>query len=90
MKTWQYHITVHTNQEILDQLEQPGGDIPPTIFCDDEGACYFDTGPNHLTQAIERLLNQSGKEGWELVHVAFRPQQMICFWKHEAAEPYDL
>jgi hypothetical protein len=55
--------------------------MPPMIFCDDEGACYFDAGPNPFTEAIELLLNPFGEEGWELVQVAFRPHQMICFWK---------
>jgi len=51
------------------------------MFCDDEGVCYFDAGPNPFTQAIERLLDEVGEEGWELVQVAFRTEQMICFWK---------
>ena len=81
MERWQYRITVHTAADVLAQLSQNVEQVPPTIFCDDEGACYFDAGPNPLTQAIERVLDQVGEGGWELVQVTFRSQQMICFWK---------
>jgi len=81
MDNWRYRITVHEADDILDALQEPVGDTPPAIYCDDEGACYFDEGPNLFTQAIEQFLNQIGVEGWELVQVNFRPDQMICFWK---------
>ena len=81
MKRWRYRVTMHTADDILARLAEPPEEIPPTIFCDDQGACYFDAGPNPLTQAIETLLNQGGEESWELVQIFFRPQQMICFWK---------
>jgi len=84
MGNWQHRITVHTPADVLDLLPEPVEQVPPTIFCDDQGACYFDAGPNPFTRAIEQLLNQVGEQGWELVQVTFRPDQMICFWKREA------
>jgi len=81
MDKWRYQITTHTTADVLGALSQSVEEVPPTMFCDDEGACYFDAGPNPFTQAMERLLNDVGEEGWELVHVVFRPEQMICFWK---------
>ena len=81
MDKWRYRITTHTTADVLGALPVPVEEVPPTMFCDDEGACYFDAGPNPFTHALERLLDGVGEEGWELVHVAFRPEQMICFWK---------
>ena len=81
MSAWQYHITVHSEDDILAELKESVDVVPTMIFCDDEGACYFDEGPNPLTQAIEVVLNRVGAQGWELVQVAFRPHQIICFWK---------
>jgi hypothetical protein len=81
MSSWQYKVTVHEPEDILENLSQTVEVVPPTIYCDDEGACYFDRGPNPFTQAIERLLNEIGGEGWELVQIMFRPNQMIGFWK---------
>jgi hypothetical protein len=81
MTHWRYRITMHTADDILALLTEPVEEVPPAILCDDAGACYFDSGPSPLTQAVEDLLNQSGEEGWELLQVAFRPGQMVCFWK---------
>lgn len=81
MTRWRYRITIHNDADILALLPQPAEQVPPTIFCSDEGSCYFDGGPNPLTDAITLVLNRGGKQGWELLQVSFRPQQMICFWK---------
>ena len=81
MTGWRYKVIVHEPQDILDNLSQAVEVLPPTMYCDDEGACYFDRGPNPFTQAIEVLLDEIGKEGWELVQDMFRPNQMIGFWK---------
>jgi hypothetical protein len=79
--SWRYRITIYEPDDILQSVPESLGDVPPAIYCDDEGICYFDKGPNPLTQAIEHLLNETGEEGWELVQINFRPDQMICFWK---------
>jgi hypothetical protein len=81
MASWRYRITVHDRDDILADLGKTISDVPPAIYCDDRGACYFDEGPNQFTEAIEHVLTEIGREGWELVHIAFRPDQMICFWK---------
>ena len=87
MTNWRYQITIHSSDDVLELVGDPIERVPPTIFCDDEGACYFDAGPNPLTQAVERALNQIGEDGWELVQVLFRPQQMIAIWKQPGEEP---
>ncbi|MGD8996669.1 MAG: hypothetical protein PVH80_01055 [Anaerolineae bacterium] len=81
MTSWHYKVTVHEPEDILENLSQTVEEVPPTIYCDDEGACYFDRGPNPFTQAIEQLLNEVGDQSWELVQIMFRPNQMIGFWK---------
>jgi len=81
MPSWQYQITVHEAEDILENISQTVGEIPPAIYCDDKGTCYFDEGPNPFTEAIERVLSDIGEQGWELVQIAFRPDQMICIWK---------
>ena len=81
MTKWRYHITTNDSKDILALLQDPVSEVPPMIYCDDEGACYFDQGPNPFTQAIEQLLDETGEEGWELVQVFFRPGQVIGFWK---------
>ncbi len=80
MNRWQYRVTVHSAEEVLRWLEEPVTQVPPMLYCDTEGICYFDAGDPFL-RAIEAILNSPGEQGWELIQVAFRPQQMICFWK---------
>ena len=86
MTRWRYRITTHTVPDILERVSglEQAEDVPPTIFCDDQGACYFDAAPNRLTDAIQALLDQVGEEGWELVQIAFRPQELVAFWKQPA------
>ncbi len=81
MSGWRYKVSVHTAGDILNNLPETVEQAPPAIYCDDKGACYFDEGPNPFTQAIEQVLDELGGQGWELVQVLFRPDQMICFWK---------
>lgn len=81
MTAWRHRVTVHEADEVVQHLEETVEHIPPSIYCDDEGICYFDEGPNPFTDAIEHILDGIGESGWELVHVLFRPGQMICFWK---------
>jgi hypothetical protein len=81
MNRWRYRITVHSVQEILSDLSGPPEPASPMLFCDEHGVCTFDSAPNPLLQAMERVLNRSGEEGWELVQIAFRPEQMVAFWK---------
>lgn len=80
MNRWAYRVTVHDAEEILRWLQEPVTQIPPKVYCDTEGICYFDAGDPFL-RAIEAVLNGPGEQGWELVQVLFRSQQMICFWK---------
>jgi hypothetical protein len=81
MTKWHYKITTHESDDVVALIQEPVDDIPPMIYCSDQGACYFDEGPNPFTQAMEQLLDEIGEEGWELVQVLFRPMQMIAFWK---------
>jgi len=84
MTQWRYRITTHSADEILSMVEGPIEDVPPAVFCDDRGTCYFDAGPNPLTEAIERILDRQGQEGWELVDIELRTGQIVCFWKRSA------
>ena len=81
MVQWTYQITTYAAEDIRELIPEVIGEVPEAIFCDDQGACYFDEGPNPFTLAIEQLLTQVGEEGWELVQVIPRSQQLICVWK---------
>jgi hypothetical protein len=86
MKKWEYDVTSYTIEQVVAMREKLGygtGEERPVMFCTDEGACFFDNVPNPNTKAILQLLNSKGTEGWQLATVAFRSDEMLCFWMRE-------
>jgi hypothetical protein len=84
MKKYEYAITVHTADEILATVPDLPADVePPVVYCDSEGACFFDEAPNPYIASIVEILNAQGEQGWILVQVALREQDMICFWRRK-------
>lgn len=87
MERWEYEITTHTAGEVLKVREELGHPREPqgpdVVYCDTEGLCFFDEAPNPYVEAIVHILNEKGKEGWELVQIAFRQNDFICIWRRE-------
>jgi hypothetical protein len=87
MKNWEYDITSYSIEQVRAvraELGYPADDERAVMFCTDEGLCFFDNIPNPNIKAILHILNGRGAEGWQLVDVAFRTDEMLCFWKREA------
>jgi hypothetical protein len=88
MERYEYTITTHTADEILARIpDLPAEAEPPVVYCDAEGACFFDDAPNPYMAAMVEILNTQGEQGWILVQVALREQDMICFWRRERPVP---
>ena len=86
MSKWEYDITSHSVEQVRAtraQLGYPAEDERAVMFCTDEGVCFFDNIPNPNIKAIQHILNARGTEGWQLVNVQFRTDEMLCFWKRE-------
>jgi hypothetical protein len=87
MDRWEYQITTHSAGEVLrvrEQLGHPpeeGG--PSVVYCDTEAVCFFDEAPNPYVDSIVYILNEKGKEGWDLVQTLFRQADFICIWRRE-------
>ncbi len=83
MKKWQYDITSYSIEQVraIQAKRQLPTDDRPVMFCTDKGACFFDNIPNANIQALLHILDTKGAEGWELVSVQFRSEEMVCFWK---------
>jgi hypothetical protein len=85
MKEYEHTITTHDREEILSKAASP--ETPPSVvYCDAEGACFFDDAPNPYVRAVIELLDGIGRDGWELVQVIPREQDLICFWRRESGE----
>ena len=87
MKQWEHAITVHTVGDILAVRKDAQGDLSPRIlYCDSDAKCFFDDTPNPQVQAMVDLLNEQGREGWVLIQVILRLEDMICFWRRPVDE----
>lgn len=81
--SWEHTITVHTLDEIIDTGENLKAREEIVLFCDMEGACFFDDAPNPYLRAMTEVLDRQGAKGWMLVDVTLREGDMICFWRRE-------
>jgi len=75
MKQFQYEITKHPSDEFTHLV----------YFCTDQGQCSLNQIPPDQTGKLEGILNQRGKDGWELVHLVFGQEGIVAFWKREIA-----
>ena len=79
---FEYAVTVYALDDILAHAAAPSTQEPPSmVYCDEEGACFFDEGPNAYLAAMVGLMNEQGQQGWSLVQFVPRRRELICFWQ---------
>ena len=71
MKQFEYEITQHP----ADSFRQV------VYFCTETGECTLDQVPRGQTKVLTEILNDGGKQGWELVQVSFGKDGAMAFWK---------
>lgn len=71
MNKFQYRITQHPAETFRDVV----------YFCNEEGNCSMEQVSTEQTGKIERLLNDMGTQGWELVQANFGKDGLLIFWK---------
>ena len=74
METFEYAITRHSAGEFAHLV----------YFCSDEGECTLEQVPDTQSEALLRVLNQQGAEGWELVQLEFGKEGILAFWKRKS------
>jgi len=86
---WEYDITIYTVADIEAVREKLGfasadrKALEPTIFCDDQGVCFFDGLPDPNVEVLKSILDARGADGWELVQLDYRRERLICIWKRK-------
>ena len=50
-------------------------------FCTEQGDCRIDDLPDPQIGSLERILNERGAEGWELVSLYPGNDGIVAFWK---------
>ena len=71
MKGFEYEITKHP-AEAFKQI---------IYFCTETGQCSLDEVPGDQTEILAKMLNEKGKQGWELVQISFGKEGLMAFWK---------
>lgn len=73
MDFFEYNITKHTYESYKELV----------IYCTEKGECSLDQVPDAQTMLFQNILNDFGKEGWELVQLAFGSSGIVAFWKRK-------
>ena len=73
MKHFEYQISHHPGEAFQDVV----------YFCSDTGECTLDQVPADQTRVLVGILNEQGKDGWELVQISFGAEGVMIFWKRK-------
>ncbi|RLC28670.1 hypothetical protein DRH13_06795 [Candidatus Woesebacteria bacterium] len=79
MATWEYNVTSHIIKELSKCEATP--EARKLFSCDDEGKCMVNDVCKIGTEALASLLNEHGKEGWELILTNYHHGELLCIWK---------
>ena len=71
MKSFEYEITKHAAETFRHII----------YFCTETGQCSLDEVPGDQTVILANILNEKGKQGWELVQISFGKEGLMAFWK---------
>jgi len=71
MNLFEYEITQHSADSFREMV----------YFCSPEGTCRLESIPRPQLQVMEKLLNERGRKGWELLQVSFGKDGILVFWK---------
>jgi hypothetical protein len=76
MKQFEYQITQHP----ADAFKQVA------FFCTESGDCSLNDVPADQADVLTGILNERGKQGWDLVQVSFGKDGVMAFWKRKAKD----
>ena len=73
MNQFQYDVTTYPAEKFTQMV----------YFCSDQGECRLDQLPSSQLDTFKGLLDERGREGWELVQVFFGADVVLAIWKRE-------
>jgi hypothetical protein len=71
MERFEYHITSH-DAETFSKMG---------FLCSTDGACKLEDLPAGEATALLNILNEQGRQGWELIQILFGNDNITAFWK---------
>jgi len=79
MANWEYKVTSHIIEELKKCEEQ--SEKRAVFSCNESGSCMVNDVCTMGTSALESVLNENGKEGWELIETNYHHGELLCIWK---------
>jgi hypothetical protein len=73
MDLFEYRVTRHPADTFREMV----------YFCSREGNCDLEVVTSDQVKKMETLLNEGGKQGWELVQATFGKDGVLVFWKRQ-------
>ncbi len=79
MDQFEYMVTTYSS-DTFKQL---------VYFCSEAGECALEQVPSDQLNTLRSVLNEQGRQGWELVQLSFGTDGVLGFWKRkvEAGRP---
>lgn len=75
MERFEYEISLHTSDEFRTLA----------YFCGPTGQCDLHDVPGSQADVLKGILNQRGRDGWELVQAVFGHDGLLAIWKRRLA-----
>ena len=76
MKRFEYQVTQHP----ADRFNQV------VYFCSAAGECSVNEVPGDQTKILGEILNEQGKQGWDLIKISFGKDGVMAFWKRKVKD----
>jgi hypothetical protein len=76
MKQFEYQITKHPAEAFKELV----------YFCSESAECNLEQVPTDQTKILQDILNEGGRQGWELIQVSFGKDGVMAFWKRKLKE----
>jgi len=71
MELFEYEITSHPAEAFKELI----------YFCSEDGRCNIEMVPAQQMMVLRSILNDKGRQGWELVQFAVGKDGILIFWK---------
>ena len=72
-RSFEYEVSVYPEESFHELV----------YFCTATGECTADKAPVEMTRVLGEMLNDRGRDGWELVQITFSSSGVVAFWKRE-------
>jgi hypothetical protein len=79
MARWSYKTSTHNLSDTPSAPER-------VIACDEKGHCLVHDLQEKKIASLEKILNEEGNKGWELVQCHYHANELFCLWKKREEE----